>query len=290
MRKIEGLEYGTHTKGEKLNFAHANGFHPDTYKAFMAKLIEHYPVSAPLLMPFDPHIHHTILTSWNQIADEVATHVRNTNNQGCIGIGHSLGAVSSLIANHRSPGTFKALILLEPVFLPRFIYSFIGPLTNIAMRKKIVPVAKIASKRRDTWDSMEQAHTYLRSKKVFKEIKGDHFDTFINSTLVPTPQGKVTLRYTKDWEAQVYATVANPWPYLKTVNIPTLILRGENTDVIVPKVWKKMKATNTNVEFLQVENTGHLLPLEAPERVANIVIDFINNNIYSDQNIKITPS
>lgn len=275
MRNIEVIKYGTSEDDQPtIHFAHANGFHPDTYLPLFDHFVSRFNITAPLLMPFDPDMVPSQLTTWKQLADEVDHSVREYTQSGVIGMGHSLGAIVSLIANHDKQ-LFKALVLIEPVLLPMFAYRLLA-VTPHSLRTKVVPVAKVALKRRDRWDSVQDAKQYLRKKSVFAGINDKHFDQFIASTIIETESGDATLRYSKQWEAQTYATVYNPYPLLKKINIPIMIIRGEHSNVIQMKTWKNLKDKFDHIEFIELPNSGHLAPFEKPKEVSQIILDFIS--------------
>lgn len=269
------IEYKATQKAiQTIHFGHANGYHPDSYNLLMDLIRKDNDIVATPFMPFDINRKPSDLKVWNQIGDEIIDTVLQLNAPPVIGMGHSLGAVSSLLAYGKKPALFKKLILIEPVILPQLIYSM-SSLTPVSITKKFLPVAKIALNRKDKWLSYQAAFDHFRSKSVFAKISDEGLHHHLNAGLITTEPEGVTLRYTKEWEAQVYSTVTNPWPILKKMKIPTLIIRGAETDVIIPKVWDKLKRKMPNIQFLNIPKTGHLLPFEDPQRVADAILEFI---------------
>jgi hypothetical protein len=56
----------------------------------------------------------------------------------------------------------KAMVLIEPIFLPQETYSI-----NITVEQH--PLALKSIRRKSHWHSKEEAINYLRSKKLFEE-------------------------------------------------------------------------------------------------------------------------
>ncbi|HEV7356979.1 MAG TPA: alpha/beta hydrolase [Steroidobacteraceae bacterium] len=67
------------------------------------------------------------------------------------------------------------------------------------------------------------------------------------------------------------AAAANLWPYWKALSgIPTLAIRGAQSDILSTGTFAKMKAENPELEQLEVAQRGHAPLLDEPECVAAI--------------------
>ena len=259
-------------EGELVHMAHANGFHPMMYRDLMSTLTSRYTVKAKLFRPYWSD-DYTKLKSWKLLGDDLIEYFDQEGFKNVIGIGHSMGGIASVLAMAKRPDLFSKLVLLEPVILmPRYYLSRFLPKK---LRLRIIPVAKIALKRKDHWDSKEHAYQALKSKRVFKDIPDNVFRDYINYGTKDHPDGGVTLSYSKEWEAQVYMNSANPWPALKALKIPVLIVRGANTNVISNESWHFMKSTLKSFTFKEIEDGGHLVPFEKKSEISKLILDFI---------------
>jgi pimeloyl-ACP methyl ester carboxylesterase len=63
---------------------------------------------------------------------------------------------------------------------------------------------------------------------------------------------------------------------LSKLNIPTLIICGEQDALTPPAVMKDMFHKIPNAEFVEIKNAGHMTPLENPEEVNKAIINFLN--------------
>ena len=103
--------------GERIVFAHANGYPPGSYQSLLQALGEHCEVSAyehtPLRLPSPPRAN----LRWRHFADDYRLHLQDQQSDFWL-MGHSLGATVSMLASSPRLASCKGLILLDPIFLP----------------------------------------------------------------------------------------------------------------------------------------------------------------------------
>jgi pimeloyl-ACP methyl ester carboxylesterase len=66
------------------------------------------------------------------------------------------------------------------------------------------------------------------------------------------------------------------WPYVERIVTPTLLLRGEQSDLVTPETLKRMEDTLPELDIVEVENTGHMIPQDVPEEFERLVRGFLN--------------
>lgn len=259
-------------EGDLIHLAHANGFHPMMYRDLMSTLTHRFSVKAKLFRPFWSEDYQQ-LKSWKLLGDDLIKYFDQEGFRNVIGIGHSMGGIASVLAMAKRPDLFSKLILLEPVvIMPRYYLSRYLPK---GIRQKMIPPAKIAIKRRDRWESKQAAFESLKSKRVFRDIPDRVFWDYINYGTKVHEDGGVTLSYSKEWEAQVYMNAANPWPALKSLKIPVLVVRGAKTNVITNESWNTMRSSLKSFTFKEIEDGGHLVPFEQKSDISELILDFI---------------
>lgn len=259
--------------GEILHFAHANGFHPLTYQQLLQPLTAHFQVIAIQHRPFwqkEPKSS----DDWEQVANDLIQFLDEQGVKNIVGIGHSLGAVATMFAAIKRPDLFKKIVLIEPVFLPEMLIN-IFHLVPLRWRKYLNPLIQLTLKRRDVWDSKGEVFESYRLKKVFANLSDDVLWDYLNSGLTTRKDGKITLAYSKEWEAHFFSLAPKVWTKLKQLRTPVLGLRGEHSDTLMPKPWKKWQRLKPNHTLIEIADTGHLLPLEKPALVAQEIIDFL---------------
>lgn len=62
-------------------------------------------------------------------------------------------------------------------------------------------------------------------------------------------------------------------PGLASVTVPTVVLVGEADRVIAPELGEAIAEAMPHARFERLPCAGHMLPLEAPDRVAQIIAE-----------------
>lgn len=276
--KIPSDRFGS--GGPLLHFAHANGYPPGSYRKLFSYL-DDYSIEAAHLRPIwgfeegDANYGIASAPNWLTYAQDLDKFHRENDSGKLIGMGHSLGAVATLFDAEKNPERYRGLILIDPVILPKHIYP-IFKIVPFSLRKYIVPPAKIARVRNDTWPTAQHTFDHFRPKRVFSKISDEVLWDFLECGLVPGGKG-VQLRYSKNWEVHVYVSHLSPWKAFKNSTVPTLVVRGTQTDVIPDPSWELLQQTRPDGAFEEVEDAGHLLPFESPEKLAGKIRQFCEN-------------
>ena len=260
-------------QGEMLHFAHANGFNPGAYRQLLLPLKEYFHVIAIQHRPFwqqEP----TNADDWQQIADDLINFLDQQGAKNIVGVGHSLGAVATMLAAIKRPDLFKNIILIEPVFMPAVIVK-IFQIIPVKWRYLFNPLIKLTLNRRDVWDSKQEVFEAYRQKKVFADLSDEVLWDYLNFGLKERADGKVTLAFSKEWEAHFFSRLPPIWENLRRLQTPTFGLRGEYSNTLFLPQWKKWQNLRPEHQFLEVKNTGHLLPLEKPALVAEKILTYL---------------
>lgn len=67
--------------------------------------------------------------------------------------------------------------------------------------------------------------------------------------------------------------------YLSKIEIPTLIIVGENDALTPPVVMKTLHMNIPNSKFVIIPKAGHMTPIEEPEAVNEVIERFLKQNI-----------
>lgn len=270
--QIPFLDFGG--EGPLLHFAHANAYTPGCYRRFLAPITTEFHVLAVRQRPLWPQQEPEQLARWDLFADDLITFFDEHALRNIVGVGHSLGAVTSMMAAVRRPELFRALILIEPVFLAPPVLEMAREHPEQAFK---IPLVQIARKRRDQWPTRAEAFAHFRRKDVYARLSDDALWDYVNYALCDEDGEGVTLCFPAAWEAQIYGTPpTDVWQLLPQVQQPTLALRGTETNTLLPPAWQLWQEVQPGATFVTVENSGHLLPLEYPELTANEVLSFLH--------------
>ncbi|MGM0633069.1 MAG: alpha/beta fold hydrolase [Pseudomonadota bacterium] len=275
------VEFGGN--GPLLHFAHANGYPPGCYRAFLEPFSARYRVVASRMRPlWQPAPDPDDLRDWDIFAEDLIATLESEDVMepgGVIAVGHSLGAFVTLMAATRRPDLFRAIVLMEPPFLLWWHRVALRVFRHIAPHR--FPMVSRTLQRRTHWDSVDEAFRHFRRKPVFRRIRDEVLEDYARygTRLVPasaddpgSPQGR-ELAFDREWEAGIYLSLASHLPWLRRCRVPAVAVRGADTDTLVEPVWKRWQQVAPAHQFLQIPETGHLLPFEEPERVAERIME-----------------
>ena len=265
--------------GARLHFLHANGYPPDCYKPLFELLKTEYRVFGMTLRPLWEGSKPQEINDWTPFSDDLLRFLQDYGSEHVIGVGHSIGAIVTLRAALRDPGKFKALVLMDPVlFVPRWLILW-KIFHSIGLGDWAHPLIASAKKRRRRFDDLEAVFNRYRSRRIFRFMSDEHLRIYIEGIAHITKDG-YELIYSPEWEAQVYRTGMQDfdlWRDLPTLDVPTLFIRGEESDTFleVSAGLVKQKQPRARVEALP--QSTHLLPLERPQEVFGIMQSFLKN-------------
>jgi pimeloyl-ACP methyl ester carboxylesterase len=262
--------------GPAVHFAHGNGLPPGAYGRFLRTLAGRFAVTSMEARPLWPGSDPAGLADWDPLVTDLAEGLERHGLRGCLGVGHSLGAICSILASVRDPGLFRALVLVDPVLLSgyRAIAWHLALRTGQMHR---VPIVRGALQRRSRWASRDEVRGLWGAKPMFAAWAPGVLDDYLECGLVPLPDGGVTLRYPKEWEARVFQTTPMwTWDVLARIPVPVLVLRGERSDTFLPGAARAFRRRLPSATLVDVPGTTHLLPMERPEEVARLAADFLD--------------
>ena len=278
MKNIPFFDYGG--DGAPLHFLHANGYPPNCYKPLFDLLKTQYHVFGMLLRPLWDDARIEDLADWHPLSDDLLRFLSSGEHGPVIGMGHSIGGIVTLRAALREPDKFRALVLLDPVlFLPSFMLTW-NFIRAIGLGNRLHPKIAGALKRRRTFDNLEILFRGYRSREVFKYFSDENLRIYIEGITKPKAEGGFELIYTPEWESHIYLTGMHDfdlWHGLPKLEVPTLIIRGAETDTFLEKAANLVKRKNPKIRLENLEKSTHLLPLEYPQEVFNLMKEFLSN-------------
>ena len=263
--------------GQPLHFLHANGYPPACYKSLFELLQPQYHVFGMLLRPLWNESNPDDIKDWNPFSEDLLQFLA-TKPSPVIGVGHSIGAVVTLRAALRDPDKFRALILIDPVLVvPQFMYLW-RVVRMLGLGDRIHPLIPRAKKRRRVFDDLGKVFRRYRSRSVFRYMSDENLRGYIEGITRKTEDGSYKLIYSPEWEAQIYRTGIQDfdlWRGLPKLEVPTLFLRGAETDTFLQNAAKLVKRKQPKVHVETLERSTHLLPLERPREIFDLMQSFL---------------
>ena len=254
----------------KICFAHANGYPPGSYQTLLEALSDFASVYTydhlPLRMPEGPYKG----VQWSHFADDYISQLRQTFSEPVALLGHSLGGTVSMLAASQDSALCSRLIVLDPVFIP--------PAMQLAMRflprsrREQMPMVRKALRRPNFFGDYTEAFQFHRKARAFTNFSDEALWGYIRAGFGEREDG-VALRFSREWEAEIYMSAPWVWSKLKRLNVPTLGLVGEQSDVVSQPVIERWKKAQRDVSIVVMQG-GHLFPLESPQSIVALVKAF----------------
>ncbi|MBN7798108.1 alpha/beta fold hydrolase [Parahaliea mediterranea] len=257
--------------GTPLVFAHANGYPPGSYRQFLAPLAEHCEVIGYCHRPLWSNQPAPLRANWHLFARDLVDTLERRAAGPVWMMGHSLGAVVSLLAALKRPALFQGLVLLDPVFLPSRQALSVRLAPHKTLRR--LPMVRKALGRPHRFGDTAEAFEFHRGKRAFAGMSDAVLWDYVRAGTRTAGTG-VELAWSPAWEAAVYTSAPLVWPRLLRMRLPTLGLRGETSDVLSAAALRRWARLQPNAE-LHTCPGGHLLPLERPGETAALVLDFL---------------
>ncbi len=259
-----------------LHFTHANGIPSASYQKLFRFLSNDFNVKAIPMIGLDPH--YPVEYRWEALVDQVILDIEQQfPQQQVIGLGHSFGSLLTLMAAYKKPQLFSQVIIMDPPFVigPKaFLFEALQKLGSKSV-DKLTPAA-VTVKRRDHWESLEQASQTLRPNRIFKDFDEQCFADFIECGLKVDPiRSGVTLAVPKQTEAKIFRTVPAWWwrTPRKAPKMPIHLITAKNSHFYKQGLPQGVKKTY-GINYSVLEGS-HMFPLEKPEQTADFVQQLI---------------
>lgn len=262
-------------QGSPLHFAAANGYPPGAYRAFLEPFAKNHEVVASLHRPlWEPPPEIDTFRSWDVLGEDICQLVSQLPHP-VVSVGHSMGTAAILMAAIQRPDLFTSLVLIEPVLVPRrylFALSFVR-----RFRPEMIPLVKKTLSRVDRFSSRQDAFDHYRGKGVFKDISDEVLWDYVQHGTKELEPGVFALSYGRDWEARCYTLVHNLWGLLPHLTVPTLAIRAQGSNTLAVSSWNKWQAAASNVDFIEIEEAGHLVPFEKPGQLSATILNWLES-------------
>ena len=255
----DGVPIAAHlAAGEpRIVYAHATGF----CKEVWAPVMRHLPGAGLLAIDQRGHGDSGVTEppfDWWDLGRDLITVVEETAWNHPIGVGHSSGAASLVMAELLRPDTFRALLLIEPIIFP-----------PPYVRYEDLPLATAAERRRASYPSRDSARDSFKGRGPFALWVDDALDAYVDGAFEGR-DGAWALKCRPEVEAECYraATLHGAWDRLGEVSCPAVVVGGEHSDTH-PAVFISEQADRLGAGTVEiVEGATHFVPMERPDVIA----------------------
>ena len=254
-----------------IHFAHANGVPSLVYQKLFDLLKDEYDVIYVPLLGNDKR--YPVDQNWDSLTDQVIDSiVRQAKGRPVIGLGHSLGSVLTFKAAFKRPELFERVIMLDPPLIvgKASLAMFFTQIFNPKLLDKITP-ASLSLKRRDHWESRQQAYDLLRPKGFYKDFDAQCFQDYIDYALTDDPvRGGVTLTISKFDEVKIFRTNSTLlWLPMPKPSVKMHLVVGSESPFL-KQMFPQAIQKKFGIPFT-VTDGGHMFPLEHPVEVVELI-------------------
>lgn len=257
-------------EGPPMLLAHATGFHAHCWEPTATVLARHHHVVALDHRGFgDADAVETATLEWSGYGDDALAAARHVSlmhgGEPVIGVGHSMGGASLVMAATLEPSLFRALFLYEPIIFP--------PSDPSAGERPSSPLPAGARKRRARFANHDEALANFSSKPPMSTFDPVAREAYVRHGFKPTPEGDIELKCLPEHEARTYETggSAPVWDALSRVVTPVWVMSG-GLAPFQPSAFAQAVAENIpGSHFVRWDEMSHFGPLEHPVPIAEFV-------------------
>ncbi len=233
-----------------LVFLHYFGGSSQSWTEVIARLADDYHCVAPDLRGFGESEDSVETFTIEDYADDVQELIALLELENFVLIGHSMGGKFALALAARNPKGLQSLILLAP-----------SPPTA-------EPIPETERKRLLTTHGNRCVATETVCKAAGIKLSAELFERSITDNLRSSKAA---------WRAWLECgSRADISEMMKNINVPVLLISGENDKAIGKKVIEREVVRRLKgAKLVVVPDAGHLLPMEVPETVAKLILEEI---------------
>lgn len=263
----------------RLVLSHGNGLAIDGFEVFWSRLL---PDAEVILFDFRNHGRNPIApvsseNNWTHFVsdmDEVLGIIeKRFGPKPTFGVFHSMSALTSLIHASQRPHPWMGLVLFEPPAVP--------PEDRPERKETLdlhVDLASKTRKRRIQYESPEQLSRSFSRVLMFQRMTDSARLQLAAATLQQQADGTYRLACPPNFEADTFqiGDIAPHWHQFARIACPVLIVSSSPDDSDMPVVSRisRLLATDFRFEHVELDDCGHLVMLDKPERCAKEVLDF----------------
>ncbi len=128
----------------------------------------------------------------------------------------------------------------------------------------------------DVFASRDEAFTAARAANPTPPEA--HHRHRVEHSLMRTEDGRWTYRYDRALRAPGTVRARDPeagWRAVANISVPTLLIRGETSDILSPELAARMMDANANIRMTTVAGSGHSVPLDQPDGFLAVCREFL---------------
>ncbi|TGM58326.1 alpha/beta fold hydrolase [Leptospira adleri] len=253
---------------QTILLCHANGYSALTYKFYIEALSKTHRVVA---LDFAGHgeSQSTLrFKNWYFFRDQILALIESENLSDLIGVGHSLGGASLLLASYKSPERFRKIVANDPVVLDYLKVTYAWIFHN--------PLAKVAIKRRREFKDLDTVRKIYKRTPSFSRWDDAIYEDYIQSCFRIGSKGEALLCCVPELEAKIFDSIS----YLSLfqygrIKTETHITIPDPHEVCSPEGARRIVRGNKNSTLEIWPGATHFFPFEEKEKTLQRIVGSI---------------
>jgi len=275
------FEWNVERRGHEptLLLAHATGFHARCWD----RMIQHLGDRHVLAVDMRGHGRsgRSEIRHWKIFGEDLARLVVGLELEDLVGIGHSMGGHALVDAAAALSGTFRGLVLLDPVIGSPESYE-----QGDGMSRMMGDGPHPTARRRNRFASPRAMFERFESRPPYSLFDRDVLRDYCEYGLLPAPDGEegYVLACPPELEASIYMTSRTPgkiFERVRAVDVPVLVVRAmepaverDPMDFSASPTWPELARRFSDAVELQIPWLTQFLPMQVPARMAALVLEF----------------
>jgi pimeloyl-ACP methyl ester carboxylesterase len=170
-----------------------------------------------------------------------------------------------------------ALAAQEGSPIARLLINDVGPLITVDSLNRIAEYVGTDP----TWGSVDEALAYIRLISApFGDLTDAQWQHLTDTSIVRRDDGRWGFRYDPNiatpFKAAFVDQDINLWPLYGMIKCPTLVVRGEQSDLLTKETWQQMGEFGPKAQLVELPNVGHA-PMFLSEEQIVVARDFLLN-------------
>ncbi len=183
-------------------------------------------------------------------ASDVVGLIRELSLSRPVLLGHSMGGMTAAVVASRGAGLLRGLILVDPTFLSPERQREVHDSDVAAQHRRALGLQK------SELVAQARARNPRRSREIIELQAEARLKTHMAAFDVLTPPNPE------------YRDVVS------AIDVPSLLVIGDSP-VVTLDMATELRSLNPRLRIEQIQNAGHGLPFEQPERLGEVVVSFL---------------
>ncbi len=206
--------------------------------------------------------------NWQRTMEDLAGFIAAMGFKSVRGFGHSAGATAIGSLACERPDLVTRAVLVEPVIFE----TPTGP--ELGWRN---PFIDRTLKRRRVFDSVDAMYANFDNKLPYATWRKDILRDYCEHGTRRNSEGKRELKCPPEIEARYYET-SRDFDGLEKIlrcDRPLLVMFGQRSDSLGASLAARVEGGLKNGRVVNFANAGHFIPMEEPEEVARLSVEFL---------------